>query len=440
MILDLAVLLVLLVIIWLVNVTGIGAFFTIGDHASLAFGFILLSSYVCGRVAKRAKLPMITGYLIAGMVFGPYLIAKYLPSLGILTKEVIASLELFETIALGLIAFSAGGEMKMDMIRERLRSILTVAGVQTLVVFVFGFFGIMLIFPFFDLFASVPHKRMIGTALLLAVVSTAKSPASTIALILEFRSRGPLTTSALGVTVVKDVLVLVLFSFAMIGAKLLFGVGGSPDTLGIVLTLSKEVFGSLGIGLLVGFIMARFMHIVDRELPMILLALSFVAMKAGQEWHLSGLLICMVAGFYVENWGGEGDRLIRAIDHFSLPIFVLFFTITGAKLQLNTLVGLWPVVLVLVLLRLAVTFGGTWLGSRIAGDPPMVRKNLWMAFVTQAGVSLGLASIIAKQIPGIGDEIRTIIVAAVAVNQIIGPIAFRYALLHSGEAGKGEVK
>ena len=433
MILDLAIVLALTGILWVVNATGLGSFQMIGDQSALAFGFILLASYVMGKMARRMRMPMITGYLVAGFVFGPYVLGALSPSLRILSPEILDELSIFNSIALGLIAFSAGGEIKLKAIRQSFKSISLVTAGQGVAAAALVIPVLLWVGPHFPLFAGIDFVAMLGVAILMAVIAMANSPSTTLALIIENKAKGPLTTVSLGVTVLKDVMVIVLFSVAMVLAKALLAQQGELDA-SLLLALLWEVFGSLAIGFGLGYLMGQYMKYVGRELPLILLALSLVTIELAMDFHLSGLLLCMAAGFYVVNFTDSRDLLIRALESYTLPIFVLFFTITGANLQLNLLVGVWPLVLLFAATRALSIWIGTTGGSALAKDPPQVRKNLWLGFLSQAGVTLGLSTLVAAEIPHFGNQIMTIAVAAIAVNQLVGPIAFRYGLVKSGEA------
>ena len=432
MILNLIVLISMVLILFLVNITGIGSFFNIGDQAALAFGFILLASYVSGLIARRAKLPMITGFLLAGFLFGPNVLGAISPGLRFLTPQILDELSIFNTIALGLIAFSAGGEMKLDEVKKSLKGIAFVSMGQSMVAASLTLPAVFLLGYFFDIFSGYTGATLLGIGLLFAVIAMANSPSSTIALIVEYKAKGPMTTMVLGVTILKDVVVIIMFSFAMIAAKILIQEQGDIN-LWLFALILWEVLGSIAIGCGLGFLMGQYMKYVGRELPLILLALAFIAMELAHDFHLSGLLLCMFAGFYVENFTDKGKLLIGSIERYSLPIYVLFFTITGANLQLQLLVNVWPVVLVLVLVRTISIWAGTTGGAALAGGSKTIRKYLWLGFITQAGVTLGLATIIEKEFGQIGAALMTIIVATVAVNQIIGPVLFRFGLLRSGE-------
>ena len=432
MIVDLLVLVSLAALLGSINALGIGSFLTVGDHSALAFGFILLTSYVTGRIVRRWGLPMITGYLLAGLIFGPYVLGNISPSLRILSPQILDELSIFNSIALGLIAFSAGGEVKIDAIRKRLKSIAYVTGGQVVGAALLAPI-LWLALPLFLAFKGAPINAVLASAALFSVLAMANSPSTTLALILESRAKGPLTTTSLGVTILKDVLVIVMFSVVMVAAKALMAAQGELDVT-LLLLLLWEVAGSLAIGLGLGYLMGQYMKYVGRELPLILLALALVAIELALDFHLSGLLLCMAAGFYVVNFTESGNLLIRAIAGYSMPVFVLFFTITGAELQLPLLVHAWPLVLTLVVLRTVSIWAGSTTGSALAKDSSKVRKNVWLGFVSQAGVTLGLAMLIGQEIPHIGQTIQTIVVATVAINQLVGPVLFRIGLVRVGEA------
>ena len=433
MIVDLTVLLSILGLIIGINELGLGSFQNQGDHAALAFGFILLAAYLLGRIVKKIKLPMITGYLLAGIFFGPHILGAISPSFRILPAEVLSDLSIFNSIALGLIAFSAGGEMKMEALKERWKSIVSIITWQVIVVFAVMVVSVLLVGGYIPFLHDLSFKGLFGVSLIFAVTAIAKSPASTIALIFEYRSKGPMTTTVIGVTIVKDVVVIAMFSIIMLVSKQMLTTHAQADYR-LLLLILWEVFGSILIGLALGWMLRLYMKYVSTMMPLILIALSFVALELSHEFHLSGLMMCIAAGFYIENFTNKGEQLMIAVERYSLPVFVLFFTVTGANLKIPLLIKVWPFVVVLVCVRLLSTYAGTYIGSRLAKDPPVVSRYSWLGFITQAGVTLGLAGIIGREIPGVGVEIQTILIAGVALNQLIGPVAFRYALLESKEA------
>ena len=406
-------------------------------HSTMVFGFILFSSYFFGLIASRFNLPSLTGYIFAGLLFGPYVFSGILQNFSLYSVEVVQRLQLLDNIALGLIAFTAGGEINFDLVRRRLKSILFVTGAQTIIVFLgvgIIFFIILRFFPINNLDTSI---KIFGVAILLGMTSVAKSPATTIAIINEYQSKGPLTEIALGVTIIKDVVVIVCFALVLSVSKILL-ISGSTFDIGFLGKLLWEIFGSLGFGIILGYFMVWYIKSIKTELSLIVIGIAFLGVYVSYEAHLSGLLICMTAGFWVENFSEFGEELIHAVERHSLPIYVIFFTIAGASINLPALYEMWFLATILVIGRLVFTFIATWLGCRLSGESKTIQKYSWGAFVAQAGVTLGLATLIEKTFPGIGGDLKTLLVASIAINQIIGPVLFRIALSKAKEINLGK--
>ena len=150
--------------------------------------------------------------------------------------------------------------------------------------------------------------------------------------------------------------------------------------------------------------------------------------------HLEPLLICVTAGFTVQNYSRQGGKFIEAVEAVSLPVYVLFFALAGAGLDLGALRQTWAISLLLVAVRGGAIFLGAYTGGHLGGDPPRFNRIAGMAFLTQAGVSLGLAMEVVRRFPEWGIEFTTVVVAVIAVNQMVGPIAMKQALVRSGEA------
>jgi len=233
--------------------------------------------------------------------------------------------------------------------------------------------------------------------------------------------------------VVKDVVVISLFTIVLAFAIALARPGAGFDAT-FLLLLAWEVAGSSAAGVLLGWLVAQYLAHVGRQAPLLVLAVAFISVTLLPAMHLSGLLCCMVAGFYIENYSPHGDELIQAVERHALPVYVVFFTIAGAGLDLAALRQTWPLALTLAVLRLALTVGGTWLGAWLTRAPPVVQRTAWSGFVAQAGVTLGFAILIAERFPEIGASVKTVVLAVIALNQIAGPVLFRLGLARAGEA------
>jgi len=428
---QVSVLLLLMFLVFAANLAGVIGGVSAGEQAVFALGFILIASFVAGTFALKLGMPMITGYLLAGLAFGPYVAGAVSSELTVFSAEALDSLKLIDSLALGLIAFIAGGELRVRQLLPRLRAIGWISAAQVAVVFVGVGALIVLVAPFF-FSGGMSLAARVGVALLLGVVATANSPATTVAVISECGAKGPMATLTLGVTVLKDVLVMVLFSIALIAARILL-VPGAEANFSVGLVVLWELFGSIGIGVGLGWLLVQYIERVESELPLLLLALSFVSVELGRELHLSGILLNIAAGFYVQNFSKHGPKLIEALERFILPVFIIFFTVAGANISIPALRSMWPMALILIAARAVFTWLSTKLGARSMREPSFSTRHLWLGFIAQAGVSLGLAAEIGRSVPDVGAALQTLIIAAIAVNQIIGPITFRFALSRAGE-------
>jgi len=396
---------------------------SLGDQATLSLGFILIFGYLTGHFVKPLGLPGITGYILAGILCGPYVGQ-------LLTKPVVQSLQLIDDLALALIAFTAGGELKIQALRPRLASILAINVSQTLLLLLGLGAGAVLLQIAFPYVTGAP---LLPLALVFGVLGVANSPATAVAVIQESRASGPLTDTVLGVTVLKDVVILVLITLLLPLLEMLVRPGVEFD-LGFMGELVIAVGGSLVGGAILGGLVTYYIRGVGAVLPLFIVGVAILVTQVSHQLHLEPLLLCMVAGFVIENATRQGDRFIQAIERSALPVYVVFFAIGGASLDLGAVQATGIVAVSLVLLRIGLLFGSTRLGESLTGRNEAVSRRGWMGFIAQAGVTLGLASIIARRFPGWGEEVRSIALAMIALNQLLGPIAFRWALVRSGEA------
>ena len=421
------------------------ALFAFGDavifadaRSTMTFGFLLLTAYLIGDVLSRFKLPKITGYILAGILFGPHL-------LDLVSAGTVQELKLIDDLALTFIAFAAGGELRLAGLRERRKSITLNVFFQTVMVFLgvaaFAMAARSLL-PFLE---GKPAAHSLAVALLLGTFAVARSPSSAIAIISECKARGPFTETVLGVTVVIDALVIILFAAMVSIGQVLITPGVEIDfrfISMIFIALGGSILGGIGLG----WIILLYMKYVRAEVLVFILALAFMVTLFSRQFamllddafdvalHLEPMLICVTAGFWVRNFSPDGGLFMATIDRSSLPIYVIFFSLTGAALKVDALSQTWLIALLLVAVRCLLVWLGAYLGGSLSGDPPRLRRMSGLSFIAQAGVSLGLAGIVTRSFPEWGAALSTTIVAIVALNQIIGPIAFKFALGAVGEA------
>lgn len=394
--------------------------------ATLFLGFLLLASYLAGRASRAIALPQITGYLLIGIVVGPHL-------LGILPRATVAEFRFVNGVALALIALSAGGELRISRLRKRIVSIWVITLLQILFMFTLVATAVFLARGAIDFLEGQPADVALAVALLFGLVAVAKSPATTIAVITEEKARGILTDTVLGITVLKDVIILMLIAVLIPLAAAIV-----DPALGFSLHAAWEILlgilGSLAVGVSLGWLVTLYLKRIRAYRILFVLGVAFMAVFLGEQLHLEYILIAMTAGFYVQNFSRQGRRLLHALEANSLPVYALFFAVAGAELDFAILGQAWVVATSMLLARVFALWLATYTGARLVKDPPIIRRHAWMGFLAQAGVTLGIANLIRENFPVWGDSVATIIIAMIAINQLVGPPAFRWAVVRAGES------
>ncbi len=414
------------------------------DYSLLAwsiasFAFIVLSAYQVGRLATVLHLPLISGYLLAGIFAGPFV-------LRFMSTANVDALRFLDETSLAFIAFAAGSEMALDELRGRYRSIGWNTVTQIVAVYIVCMAAILLLADYIPFMRDLTPAGRMAAALLGGTILAARSPSSAIAIINEMRARGPFTKTVLGVTLVKDVLIVVLFALSTsIAATLL--TGRSFD-LGFILLVSFEVLASIGLGVLVAQVMKLILrnHWEDwLKIPLLLFIGYLVFYFAGEIRHWSHdnlpvelffepLLICMVASFWLTNRSPYRSELRHLLHRVEMPVYVIFFTLIGGSLDIGIVMTLLPITVAIFGARLLALFIGGYVGGALAGDPPQFNRLTWMAYITQAGVGLGLAKEVAIDFPLLGNDFTTLMVAVIVLSQLTGPPFFKFAIRLVGES------
>ena len=410
---------------------------------TVGFVVVCLASHRIGQLFTRIRLPYITGYLFAGA-----LVASF--GLDFIPSGAAQDLRFIDELSLAVIAFVAGSELYLKDLRSRLRGILWTTGGILVVALVLGAVAIYALTEFIPFTRGMAPAGRLAVALLGSTVLLALSPPSTIAVIKEVRARGPFTSTALGVTVLMDVAIIVLFAVsASIASALLLDVSFSVGFVGVlVLDLSLAVGIGLGVGKLLEAVLTAHMHRRLKEVLVVVIGWSVFLLagevKALSEEHLpfeiyiEPLLIALVAGFLVANFTAHRAQFDKLLHEIGPAVYVAFFTLTGISLKLDILVAVLPVAGVLFVVRAAGIFGGSYLGGSLGGTSAEHRRISWMAFITQAGIALGLAREVAVQFPSLGDAFSTLIISVVVLNEIFGPLFLKAALRRAGEANLPE--
>lgn len=398
---------------------------------TVAVGFLLLAAFLAGKLAGEVRLPRITGYIVLGLVVGPGV-------LGLLTSAEIEGLRLIDDIAISLIALSAGGELKVSELRTRGRTMVTIMLFEMVAVFVVVAGAVLLLAGVLPFTQGRSLLAVSVIALIFGSIAIANSPSVAIAVINDTRSRGPVASTVLGVTVMKDVVVILFFAVALSVARMALSEGGGFDA-AFLGSLLWETGGSVLFGALMGWLISVYLRLMKAHMVLLALGAAFLNAFLAAELHLEVLIVSLVAGFFVENVSPvEGEPFVQGVEANSLPLYALFFAIAGASIHLEELAALWPFAIGLVLARGGAVFLGTWLGARRVDAEPVVRRYAWLGFISQAGVTLGMVIIAARAFPEWGDELRTLFVSMVAIHELIGPILLQRGLERAGEVGARE--
>lgn len=391
-----------------------------------AIGFLLLAGVLAAELFEMLGLPHLTAYILVGVVAGPH-------ALHLVEHETVVDLQLSNTLALSLIALAGGAELRLELLRPLLRSLSIATVVQCLLGIVgmaAAFFACSRFLPFTH---GLPMRAILGIALLWGVLSVVRSPAAVLGVLAQMRSSGPLTRYSLAFVMSSDIVSAVLVTLGIAVARPLI----EPSTsfsLASVSELGHELLGSVTLGTTLGLLLALYLWLVRGQLLLVLVALGFGLTEGLRYLHFDPLLAFLVAGFVVANFSAQGDALLRAIEQTGALVFVVFFATAGAHLDLGLLRQLWPVAVGLCTARALITVVAHRIGARLANDEPLVRRWGWSSLVSQAGLALGLAAVIERAFPSFGDGFRALAIAAVAVNEMVGPVLFKWALDRSGEA------
>lgn len=405
---------------------------------TFVLGFALLSAYCVGFILDKIKLPKITGYILSGLVFGPYL-------LGLIQQDAIDDLSFVNSLALAFIAFCAGGELKLSQLKHQKKSIVNLVISQVFVVFIGVSLVVFLLIEMVPVFKNFDLAHRIVISLIFGIISIARSPSSTIAIISETQAKGKYTDIVLSVTIVKDVAVIVFFGIVVSFSQVIISSDTAIDYL-FFLLLMVEITIALILGIVLGKGIIYLIEKVKMEFPVVIIGIGFLVIKFSHlfstylhETHnialnFEPLLICMAAGFTVQNYSDFGKNFLLKMDSVSLPIYVVFFAITGAAINVDILKASWIFGLIIVAVRLAMLYVASAISGIVSKDDPLIYKNYWLGFITQAGVSLGLLTEIVRRFPSIGIQMQSLLIAAITINQLIGPIAFKWALNKVGDA------
>lgn len=411
---------------------------------------VLFVGFIGGKVAKRFKLPEVSGYLVFGLILGPSWALIFKGFDGFITEANQETLKFISEIALAFIAFSIGSEFSVSQMKKVGKRINTITMFEVL----FAVLTVFLVLFFLPKPAPImPNgyepfgKANIAFGMVLASMSAATAPAATLMVMRQYRAYGPVTKTVLPVTALDDIYGIVVFGFFISIAQLLVSTTLIPVWL-MILKPFIEVFGSIFIGMVIGTILSKVVNKFERVRDD-LQVVSIIAITLGigismlinntfEAYNIgvSSLLINIMIGTMVANLVKKSVNTFKSVNDFTTPFYVLFFTLAGASLDLGIIKTSGLVAIIAVCYIFARGFGkfsGAFVGSVVSKADPTVRKYLGFALLPQGGVSLGLLVVLNSQIPSFYQLASTIIMLSILVYETSGPIFAKFAISKAGE-------
>ncbi len=407
----------------------------------LSIGFALLAGLLMSRVVKPLKLPAVTGYLLAGILVGPYCLGRLgVPGVGFTSMEEVSALNLISEVALGFIAFSIGNEFRLSQLRKTGRQAAVIGVVQALAATLLvdiALYGLHLILG--------EDKLPLSVVITLGAIATATAPAATLMVVNQYKAKGPLTDLLLPIVALDDAVGLVVFAVSFGVAKAISF--GTFSLAAVLVNPLIEVIGSLLLGALMGYIFTlieRFFHSNSKRLSIsitfviLTVALSMLEIDLpGTELKLSfsSLLVCMMLGTIFCNICDFSEELMERCDRWTAPLFVLFFVVSGAELDLAVfsdaaVVGIGAVY---ILARSLGKYIGSFASARAMHCAPSIVKYLGITLFPQAGVALGMTITVAAELGEPGKIIRSIVLFGVLIYELVGPALTKMSLTRAGD-------
>lgn len=385
-----------------------------------SLGLILLLALLAGHLVKVLRIPEVTGYILAGIALGPSI-------LGWVSAENLLALEVLSEVALGLILFSIGSVFEFSRFRRLGRQFLYLTLVESVLASALVTAGVLVL--------GQPWQ----VALLLGAVAIATAPASTLMVIRECDSSGPLTDNLLGIIAVNNLFCITAYAGAAALIDLTSGIGGRSlfDALYLaVFPLVWQLVGSAAWGYLVGMLLAGWSTQVKETGEMLILLAGSILLCVGVSrlLELSPLVASLAVGATMVNLSRRSRPLFSTLAGTDPPFYAIFFVLAGADLDLALVPAMGVVGMVYVGGRSLGKFVGAVAGARWLQLEPSVQRYLGFGLLAQAGLAVGLTLAIEARYEAFGPAVSTVVLASVAIFEMIGPISARFALVRSGEA------
>lgn len=393
----------------------------IGGNILLAFAVILVLGLASTRLMKLLNLPNVTGYLIVGLLVGPF-------CLKVINEDNITGLKVITNAALGFIAFSIGGEFKLSSIKRLGKSIIIITLFQAFITSGLTFLVLWAVG------ISMP------ITLCLCAISAATAPAATLMVVRQYKARGPVTDTLLPVVALDDAVGLMIFSLCFALAKVI-ETGGELTVVNVLVMPILEIVLSLTFGALIGFVLSLAMKVfksrANRLIGMIAGVFLGIALCEIMPLELSSLLVCMMIGAVFTNMRPDSITILDGQERWTPPLFMLFFIISGAELNLTVLPTVGLMGIAYLVARSIGKILGAALGAKSVKADTNIVKYLGLTLLPQAGVAIGMAQMVSMSLGGVvAEKVTAVVLCATLIYELFGPVITKIALTKAGEIEK----
>ncbi|MBN1405967.1 MAG: cation:proton antiporter [Candidatus Omnitrophica bacterium] len=384
----------------------------------LGLGFILLAGFFSARLIAKFKFPSVTAYLLLGIIMGPSI-------LNLMPEGILNSSGLISNIVLGIIAFGIGQNFSYDSFRRIGKSVIWISILEALGAFLFVTLSFFLILrqPFY-------------ISILFGSIASATAPAATVMVIREYQSKGNFTDTLLGVVAIDDAWCLIIFAVSLAIAQAIYShMLAAFFLVNVFFNSLLSILGAFILGGVMAVLMRYFSKYLRTQTDLLIFTLGFIFLNIGLStyFHLSVLLANMFLGAVLVNIEKSSSKFFESLRQVDPPLFLLFFVLAGANLEIAILPSLGLIGVAYLVFRVAGKVTGADLGGRISNASKSVRRYIGLGLVPQAGVALGCALVAKNDFPSIGNMIFSTIVATTVIYELVGPLCTRYALHKSGE-------
>ncbi len=394
----------------------------------LTLGFLFIAGYALGELAALIGLPKLTGYLITGIIFGPYSHNFFtIDILRIFSDNFINDLRFVVDLSIAIIAISIGRKINLKELQSEKKLISSLILSQFLIVSIPVSFLFIIFFPLLGLIESVNFSSLILLGGLSGILMLSTSPIATVAIINEEEKENKFTKFVLDTVVLKEIILLILIGLFLLFSKWSFQ-SFNEKSISLLSDFSIELIHSLIIGIITGYIVIGYFKLIKSDKMIFILALIIAFTALSKNISLNLIIVFGLIGFIIRNFSDYDEELKENIDKLILPASILFFTVAGASFNLTSFSIVIPSALIIFSLRLIFIFLSISVAVKFAGESDELRKNLWTGFISQSMFPAGLAVVIYSLVPSTSEAILSFIESAIILNLLAGPILFRIGI------------